>query len=59
MSSVKLYIIMYCLIVISLIAGITICAIHFNNYHLMWWYLLPSLFGGLEVTSKKGDDDGK
>lgn len=51
MSATKFYIIGHCLIILAMIVGITLCAIHFNNYHLMWWYLLPGLSGGLEVTS--------
>lgn len=59
MSSVKLYIIAHCLVMLALVAGITLCAIHFNNYHLMWWYLLPVFFGGMEITSKRETDDTK
>lgn len=59
MSTVKFYIIAHCLVMLTLVAGITVCAIHFNNYHLMWWYLLPVLCGGMEVSSKRVTDDEK
>lgn len=51
MNATKLYVIFHSIVVIGLVAGITACAIHFNNHHLMWWYILPLLMG-LEVKSK-------
>lgn len=60
MNATKLYIIGRCLTMISLVVGITLCTIHFNNLHLMWWYLLPALLGEMEVKStSKGDSDGE
>ena len=51
MNATKLYIICHTIIYLAMIAGITLCAIFLDNYGLMWWYLLPALCGGLEVTS--------
>ena len=59
MSAVKLYVVMHGLFVIALVAGITACAIYFNKYSLMWWYLLPALFAGLEVETSKDENEEK
>lgn len=59
MNAVKLYVVMHGLFVIALVAGITACAIYFNRYSLMWWYLLPTLFAGLEVKTGKSEDEEK
>ena len=53
MNATKIYIIMFELVMLSLVVGITVAAIHFNKYGLLWWYLLPGLCCSLEVSSKK------
>ena len=40
------------------VACVTMASIHFENYNLLWWYLLV-LFTGYSVKSRKGDNNGE
>lgn len=65
MSDYKFNALLVFLIKLALVGGITKCAIEFENYHLLWWYLVLfariRLGGDKEEPQKKTnywDDDG-
>lgn len=55
MNATKIYVIMHELVRIFLVSGITIAAIYFNKWGLMWFYLLP-VFMSLEVKSTNNEE---
>lgn len=59
MSDIKAVVLMSCLVKAVFIGCVTYSAIHFQNYNLLWWYLLASLIGYecKHRDKEKGNDD--
>lgn len=58
MSDIKAVVLMSCLVKAVFIGCVTYSAIHFQNYNLLWWYLLAGFIGyECKRSREKGNDD--
>ncbi len=51
MNATKTCVILHGIVTVTFIVCITIAAIYSNKYGLLWWYLIPAVFGSVSVSS--------